>query len=963
MCGRCTLDCTQTVSCGEFGPEAVCGSLSPSCSANVCVSQCDSDVDCILFGMTCTNNQCKTPNENKAPVVALRQTTLDVQKLSEVTLDASPSFDPDGDPLRYNWFQLSGTAVDLRNSNTARPSFVAPQVSGTLTFSVTVADASSSSDAASVIVTITNQPPVADAGDDQEVLAGDVVQLSATRSFDPDGEGISYSWAQISGSPVEINVPTSDEVSFTAPSFNERLAFMLTISDGEASSTDTVVVNVSAETYEGQRAYLPSHPTRNILQYPAATTPTTLDILELDGHILTYHDQTISVVQQGSESALREETAFPLAELIAMSASENMFAGLTPQRLHLFARSALPEIVPQGTYLFDTDTPPGHVALSPTRAYVALGLEEIAILDITNPNAIELVANIPLSTPLTAQPARALQYTDGLLVTLSGDHLQTFDLSNPDAPVLLGDKALESTPRSLFVQGQQASFILEGAAGSNTILTIDLTDPVTLEELGRTQEIGHLLNFTKTGNTLCGLANNAFYLFNTSDPSNLQRIGIYPHFEQPINAVIQGEQLYLHSSTQLEVLSLTQQGSQTPLFELPQNFQDLAIAGDLIAAHTNTQLNLLQNKPEGIVSLLTLPEEINCGDSPNESCKIRMEGNQLYRTSPEQGLEIYDISRPENIALSHAYQLSGNLYDFEIDQNLLYLAVENHGLDIVDISMPSTPTLRGELHQPTIRAVEFAENIVFILTAGTLVLAELSPLQNLQVTGQWNALPELQQLAVDGNIAAVLNDNGNISLLDISRPTAPFLLHTFVIDFGPNSMWGYHGQLSEPGLPLTIALQGHTLRVAFESAGIWTFDISQPSTPILRSHTTLPGSLQTVTPGQTEASNTFAVGARNLGVYAVTPVDLAATYSVEERYITASSGQTLNYTLRGWTGERKVACAVSAGECFILEEDPEEKTVQLQWYLPAEPGDYELAIALTNFHEVHYIYRNQVSVQ
>jgi hypothetical protein len=71
----------------------------------------------------------KSDDEPNRPPVARAGSDLTVRGGARVVLDGLQSSDPDGDPLRFEWTQISGNKVSLLDQNTNRPSFVAPKVS------------------------------------------------------------------------------------------------------------------------------------------------------------------------------------------------------------------------------------------------------------------------------------------------------------------------------------------------------------------------------------------------------------------------------------------------------------------------------------------------------------------------------------------------------------------------------------------------------------------------------------------------------------------------------------------------------------------------------------------------------------------------------------------------------------------------------------------------------------------
>jgi len=96
-------------------------------------------------------------------------------------------------------------------------------------------------------VTVTNEPPIADAGSNQQVQVGDSVTLDGSGSYDPDGHlPLTYGWAQTGGPGVTLSDAAAVSTTFTAPGKPTLLTFTLTVTDayGMASPPAATVVTV-----------------------------------------------------------------------------------------------------------------------------------------------------------------------------------------------------------------------------------------------------------------------------------------------------------------------------------------------------------------------------------------------------------------------------------------------------------------------------------------------------------------------------------------------------------------------------------------------------------------------------------------------------------------------------------------------------------------------------------------------
>ncbi|MCU7918683.1 MAG: hypothetical protein KZQ95_10040 [Candidatus Thiodiazotropha sp. (ex Epidulcina cf. delphinae)] len=167
-----------------------------------------------------------------------------------VQLDGSASTDADGAIVKYRWYQNRGPAVQLDNAQTATPSFPAPP-NAELAFGLRVEDNAGAIANDNVVIRVepnTNQPPIARAGEDQTVTAGDRVQLDGSASTDPDGSVVKYNWYQYRGPSVVLNNPRTATPSFVAPA-NAVLAFGLQAIDNAGAATgDNILIRTEPYT-------------------------------------------------------------------------------------------------------------------------------------------------------------------------------------------------------------------------------------------------------------------------------------------------------------------------------------------------------------------------------------------------------------------------------------------------------------------------------------------------------------------------------------------------------------------------------------------------------------------------------------------------------------------------------------------------------------------------------------------
>lgn len=187
-------------------------------------------------GTTTTSTTNSAPVANAGPAQSVIVGDL-------VLLDGSGSSDANGDLLTYSWTLTvpAGSAATLSSATAADPIFTT-DVIGAYILTLTVHDGQLSSAPASVTVNAFNTPPTANAGPDQTVNEGIVVQLDGSAS---SGASLRYNWSRQSASCGILSSATAVNPTLTGSVPGICVLDLQVFDRLVGSTTDSVLITVT----------------------------------------------------------------------------------------------------------------------------------------------------------------------------------------------------------------------------------------------------------------------------------------------------------------------------------------------------------------------------------------------------------------------------------------------------------------------------------------------------------------------------------------------------------------------------------------------------------------------------------------------------------------------------------------------------------------------------------------------
>lgn len=456
-------------------------------------------------------------------------------------------------------------------------------------------------------------------------------------------------------------------------------------------------------------------------------------------------------------------------------------------------------------------------------AYVEEGTNVLTIVDLSDPAALTTVGTFTLTSPVPTYFSNLAVQGQRLYISAYTDEawgirhprLITLDISQPTAPVLLGNVQIASY-ETIFFGNVGYSVDLNG------LNILDISDPAHPVTRGKypgriaynrghydvVQVIGGRMYFVDNSDTLKIL-----------DAANLDTavvLGSYstpPGLTYPSRIQIVGDTAYVLSYG-LQVLDITNPISPTLRGYYASEFAlTLQVAGvHAYLGRSSGELELLDiSNPDQPTLLSTITSGLVAGvveaGSRAYILTATLQPCGKFCTTADYTLKIMDISNPAVPQLINQTRLSDNTSRstgaIVLHGGYLY-ATWSDGLRIIDVSNPTAPFVRASLPiAGGINGIQLVGDLAYLVSyTGLRIISVADPLQPLLLGRNEAVRDYAYSFQVQGTLAFI-GDSLGVRVVDISDPRRPIARASYGDVLGP------------------VQAKGDTLYVAGYTAGLY----------------------------------------------------------------------------------------------------------------------------------------------
>ncbi|MEW6380204.1 MAG: chitobiase/beta-hexosaminidase C-terminal domain-containing protein [bacterium] len=218
-------------------------------------------------------------------------------------------------------------------------------------------------------------------------------------------------------------------------------------------------------------------------------------------------------------------------------------------------------------------------------------------------------------------------------------------------------------------------------------------------------------------------------------------------------------------------------------------------------------------------------------DTPGWASGVQVQSNFAYIADGYSGLQVIDISRPDAPALTGSYDTPGYAYGVFVRGTCAYVADDRCGLQIIDISQPARPALRGSCDTPgSAHGVFVTSDYAYVADGDSgLQIINISQPARPVLAGAFDTPGNALGVFVSGACAYIADGGCGLQIVDISQPAKPVLR-------------GSYGYRSGSGWACGVFVRENMAFVADGNSGLQVIDANNPARPTLKALCRTPGS-------------------------------------------------------------------------------------------------------------------------
>ena len=449
------------------------------------------------------------------------------------------------------------------------------------------------------------------------------------------------------------------------------------------------------------------------------------------------------------------------------------------------------------------------MAVDGTVMLVADGSGGLQTFDISDPTA-------PVSLGAVSTPGYAVDVaiTGKTAVVADEDRgLQIIDVSDPTRPSIVGGVETPGVMRAVCLSGNYAY----AAADESGLLIVDISEPSAPVIVGTVDTPGTAWDVAVSGNlALVADGYAGLQAIDIADATQPAIIGSVATPGNPAAVVVVNDLAFVADHDGLQVVDIAD--PTTPAIagtvETPGWTLDLFVSGTTVfVVEGDSGLQAID------ISVPDAPSILGSSHTPGYATGVVVMDNLVFVADLESGLQVIDTNDLSPYRSIGSVEMQGWARRLAIADDIVYVADSTNGLQVIDIADPMAPTRIGFVATPG-SALDLAivGNLAYVADYETgLQVIDIAAPDNPTIIGSVDTPGHAHGVCISGNLAFVADDDSGLQIIDIADPAHPTII----------------GAVDTPGLAGDIAVSGETALVADDDKGLQIIDISDPTDPTI----------------------------------------------------------------------------------------------------------------------------------